>query len=300
MPTPADDARVEPLGDPELCGRMVAWLAATLAGSVDPGTALSAIQYDSDGQVAVGWSEGNAEVDFADVFTGLLSTGVRSVALALPVAGDPLGLTSSGAFAQAALDAEAAVVIGTDSRQLGLIPTRDLRGSSYRGWRWQVFVEPAVALTSDAVTPFAPVGTLPPADPLHVVEQTDRALNRALRDATADLAALDLAQWRPEVAAGRKEAEAALRTAGQRMPPGWPAPARALAERSLVLWRIVRVARADAGASSASGSHARGVALSRLSHAVRTAAMVAYNVPVVTLPIARPDVIIDLVQRPLA
>jgi hypothetical protein len=279
---------------------MVAWLAATLAGSVDPESALSALQYDSDGQVAVGWPDRPLEeLELADVFTGLLSTRVRTVALALPVAGDPLGLTSTGAFAQAALDAESAVVIGTDGPQLGLIPTRDLRGSSYRGWRWQVFIEPAVAPTAEP-TAFVPVGTLPPAHPLHVIEQTDRALSRALRDATADLAALDLAQWRPEVAAGRKEAEAALRAAGQRMPPGWPAPARALAERALMLWRIVRVARADAGASSASGSHARAVALSRLSHAVRSAAMVAYNVPVVALPIAPTDTIIDLVQRPLA
>src|SRR5438105_6035113 len=101
---------------------MVAWLAATLAGSVEPAMALSAIQYDSDGQVAIGWPDGPAgdtgwpvgpaaaEVDFAEVFTGLLSTGVRTVALALPVAGDPLGLTSAGVFAEAALDAEAAVV----------------------------------------------------------------------------------------------------------------------------------------------------------------------------------------------
>ena len=284
-----------------MCGRLVAWLAATLAGSVDPGTALSAIQYDSDGQVAVGWPEApEVEVDFAEVFTGLLAAGVRTVALALPVAGDPLGLTNSGPFAAAALDAEAAVVIGTDGPQLGLIPTRDLRGSSYRGWRWQVFVEPADPPALDAVPAFAPVGTLPPAEPLHVVEQTDRALSRALRDATADLAALDLAQWRPEVAVGRKEAEAALRVAGQRMPPGWPPPARALAERSLMLWRIVRVARADSGASSASGSHARAAALSALSHAVRAAAMVAYNVPAQALPIARTESSINLAQRPLA
>ncbi len=77
----------------------------------------------------------------------------------------------------------------------------------------------------------APIGDLPAPDPLHVVEQADRALGRALREATNELAALDLAQWRPEVAAGRKEAEAALRAAGQRFPPGWPPPARALAER---------------------------------------------------------------------
>ena len=51
---------------------------------------------------------------------------------------------------------------------------------------------------------------------MRVVEQADRTLSRVLRDTTEELSALDLAHWRPEVAAGRKEAEAALRAAGQR------------------------------------------------------------------------------------
>jgi hypothetical protein len=55
-----------------------------------------------------------------------------------------------------------------------------------------------------------------------------------------------------------------------------------------MLWRIVRAARADAGAISASGSQARSQALSALSHAVREAAMVAYNVPLLALPADRP------------
>jgi hypothetical protein len=118
---------------------------------------------------------------------------------------------------------------------------------------------------------------------MRVVEQADRTLSRVLRETTDELAALDLAHWRPEVAVGRKAAEAALRAAGQRFPAGWPPPARALAERALMLWRIVRVARADAGAASASGSQARVVALSGLSHAVRDAAMIAYNVPLLSL-----------------
>jgi hypothetical protein len=319
VPTPLEDLPREPLADPELCGRFAAWFAATLGNRVDLDAALAAIEAGSDGHVVSGWPDWRVDADgndgveliarlpdvgavavefaLADVVAQLLRIGVTRVSLVLPVAGDPLGLTGAGAFSAAALDAECGVLLVTEQARIGLIPTPDKRGSSYRGWRWQVLIESLesvdaleAAVHDDPPSPaagFAPVGDLPAPDPLHVVEQADRALGRALRAATNELAALDLAQWRPEVAAGRKAAEAALRAAGQRFPPGWPPPARALAERALMLWRIVRAARADAGAISASGSQARSQALGALSHAVREAAMVAYNVPLLALPTAR-------------
>jgi hypothetical protein len=316
VPTPQEDLPREPLADPELCGRFAAWFAAALGNRVDADAALAAIEAGSDGHVVTGWPDWRADAEgidgmelvtrvpdvgavavefaLADVVGQLLRIGISRVSLVLPVAGDPLGLVGVGAFSAAALDAECGVLLATDQARIGLIPTPDKRGSSYRGWRWQVLIEPVdtleTALLGEPTSPgqaFAPIGDLPAPDPLHVVEQADRALGRALREATNELAALDLAQWRPEVAAGRKEAEAALRAAGQRFPPGWPPPARALAERALMLWRIVRAARADAGAISASGSQARSQALSALSHAVREAAMVAYNVPLLALPTAR-------------
>lgn len=319
MPTPQEDLPREPLADPELCGRFAAWFAAALANRVDTDAALAAIEAGSDGHVVTGWPDWRVDADgfdgveliarvpdvgavavefaLADVVGQLLRLGVSQVSLVLPVAGDPLGLTGVGVFSAAALEAECGVLLVTDQARIGLIPTPDKRGSSYRGWRWQVLIDTLdsvdaleAAVLGDAASPapaFAPIGDLPAPDPLHVVEQADRALGRALREATNDLAALDLAQWRPEVAAGRKEAEAALRAAGQRFPPGWPPPARALAERALMLWRIVRAARADAGAISASGSQARNQALSALSHAVREAAMVAYNVPLLASPTSR-------------
>jgi hypothetical protein len=319
VPTPQEDLPREPLADPELCGRFAAWFAAALGNRVDTDTALAAIEAGSDGHVVTGWPDwrvdadgsdgvelvarvpdvGSVAVEFAlaEVVGRLLAIGVSEVSLVLPVAGDPLGLAGAGPFSAAAIEAECGVLLVTDQASIGLIPMPDRRGSSYRGWRWQVLIEalesidvPDSAVFGESPRPasaFAPIGGLPAPDPLQVVEQADRALGRALRAATNELAALDLAHWRPEVAAGRKEAEAALRAAGQRFPPGWPPPARALAERALMLWRIVRAARADAGASSASGSQARNQALSALSHAVREAAMVAYNVPLLTLPTAR-------------
>jgi hypothetical protein len=320
VPTPEEDLPREPLADPELCGRFAAWFAAALGNRVDTDAALAAIEAGSDGHVVTGWPDWRVDIDgsdgmelvtrvpdvgaiavefaLADVVGRLLQLGVREVSLVLPVAGDPLGLTGAGPFSVAALEAECGVLLVTDQVRIGLIPMPDKRGSSYRGWRWHVLIEGREAVDPleiavlgeppSAAAAFAPIGTLPAPDPLHVVEQADRELGRALRAATNELAALDLAHWRPEVAAGRKEAEAALRAAGQRFPPGWPPPARALAERSLMLWRIVRAARADAGAISASGSQARTQALSALSHAVREAAMVAYNVPLLALPANRP------------
>ncbi len=316
MPTPQEDLPREPLADPELCGRFAAWFAAALGNRVDTDAALTAIEAGSDGHVVTGWPDWRVDIDgsdgvelvarvpdvgavavefaLADVVGRLLAIGVSEVSLVLPVAGDPLGLTGVGPLSVAALEAECGVLLVTDQARIGLIPAPDKRGSSYRGWRWQVLIEPResvdvleIAVLGEPPTPaaaFAPIGDLPAPDPLHLVEQADHALGRALRAATNELAALDLAHWRPEVAAGRKEAEAALRAAGQRFPPGWPPPARALAERALMLWRIVRAARADAGAISASGSQARSQALSALSHAVREAAMVAYNVPLLALP----------------
>jgi hypothetical protein len=291
------------VADPELCGRFVAWFAAARAGRVDRASAVAAIEAGSDGHVVTGWSDGDrsfdivqipdvgtplAELRLPDVFARLLDTGVRRASLVLPVTGDPLGLTGAGAFSVAAIAAETGVLLVTDRARLGLVPTPDRRGSSYRGWRWRMYVEPITPFLQPTVTAdFAPVGDLPPVEPQRVVEQADRALSRALRDATDELAALDLAHWRPEVAVGRKAAEAALRAAGQRMPAGWPPPARALAERALMLWHIVRVARSDAGAASASGSQARSEALRILSHAIREAAMIAYNVPVLELPLVR-------------
>jgi hypothetical protein len=319
VPTPANDPRQEPLADPELCGRFVSWLGAALAARVDPEAAVAAIEFGSDGQVVAGWHDLFADADdvdlvaeipeigaepvelsLAEAFERLLAIDVRRVWLVLPVAGDPLGLSGAGAFALAALEAECGVLVATDRIRLGFIPTTDRRGSSYRGWRWRVYVETvAEAEPLEPLEPPASLESVQSVGSQRAVAQTDRALSRAVRAATEELAALDLAHWRPEVAAGRKEAEAALRAAGQRMPPGWPPPARALAERALALWRIVRVAGADSGAASASGSQARRQALSSLSHAVREAAMAAYNVPVLSWPPAGPSgsVETDLARR---
>ena len=186
--------------------------------------------------------------------------------MVLPTSGDPLGLAAAGPLTPAAVLAEAAVVVSCHADTFGWVPEPDMRGSSYAGVRWRGYAGSVVA---------PPAGVAPD----RIVEQADRALRRALRAATEALADVDLARWRAEAAAGRQAAESALRTRPRAMPPSWPAPARVLGERALALWQVVRIAASDSGASSASGVAVRAGALRDLSHAVREAAMIAYNVP---------------------
>jgi len=253
--------------EPEAAGLFVAWSAAAAMRQVGAERSVAAIEAGSDGHVVSGLPGRDVDATMAEAIAWLLDAKPRQISLALPVAGDPLGLNGVGSFAEAALLAESGVLVECTSGWLGFVPEPDLRGSSYQGVRWRV--HPTSSASIPAVA----------AEPQRIVEQADRALRRALRDATDALAGVDLARWRDESVAGRGAADAAIRANPHALPPTWPPPARALAERALALWRVVRVAALDAGAASASGSAVRTAALRELSHAVREAAMTAYNVP---------------------
>jgi hypothetical protein len=257
--------------DPETAGRLVAWSTALLTGRAAPSAAAAAIEAGSHGHVVEGFPGSAAEVSLADVLARLPDAAPRRLAMVLPVSGDPLGLSSTDAFARAALMAEVGVALEYGSDSLGLVPEPDPRGSSYLGVRWRVYPGSAAAVPPVTI------------DPSVILEQSERELRRALRAATESLAGLNLAHWRAESVAGREAADLALRARVRALPPNWPAPARALGERALALWRVLRVASRDAGAASASASVARGEALRGLSRAVRDAAMVAYNVPAAAL-----------------
>jgi hypothetical protein len=281
--------------DPESAGRLVAWTAAIACGRARPHEAAAAIEAGTDGHVADDVRAGVGEEPILETLSWLCGPAVRGVVLVLPVAGDPLGCGGGGVFTQAAVLAEQAVVVQRDggagngragnsagengaagddgakgATSIGLVPAPDFRGSSYRGVRWQAYPDIAV---NPALNP--PVTMAPD----RIVEQADRALRRALREATASLDAVDLARWRADAVAGRAAADVAMRSKVRGLPPGWPPTARDLSQRALALWRVLRVASADSGAASATASLARVAALRQLSHAVREAAMVAFNVP---------------------
>ncbi len=256
----------------------MAWTAAVVAGQATVAQAAAAIEAVADGHVVRGLPAGAGrpapELPLADALTALIDARPRSVRVAFPAPGDPLGLHGAGAFTSSALLAQSAVAIDSEAPpgHVGLVPEPDLRGSSYRGVRWQVFEMGAFA---------PPVVTSPPltVEPTRVVEQADRALRRALRDATEALEHVDLARWRPEASAGGEAAAAALRARLRALPPLWPIAARALAERSMALWHALEVVTADNGAASVSAGAVRIAAVRELSHAVREAAMAAFNVP---------------------
>lgn len=276
MSNPAPAPSSDPVVDAESAGRLVAWTASCAVGRTPIAAAAEAIEAGTSGQVVSGLPETTSDLDLGEALEWLQRAGIQRLTLTLPTAGDPLGLTSGGPLLQAAVLAESAAVIETAHGSLGLVPAPDRRGSSYAGVRWLV-------LPGAAISPALTVS------PDRVIEQADRALRRALRAASEELEGIDLAVWRSEAETGRSAADAALHARTRTLPSAWPAQARALAERSIALWRVLRVAASDQGAASASGSLLRVDALRSLSHAVREAAQTAYNVPAAALLAQRLD-----------
>jgi len=269
-PVPAPARAMLDVVDAEVAGRLIAWTASCAAGRTSAAAAAEVIEAGTDGHVVAGLADSSSDVVLVEALERLHRAQIQRVTLTLPAAGDPLGLASGGPLLQAAVVAESAVVVETGQGAFGLVPERDRRGSSYAGVRWQV-LRGAASAAALSVAPDV------------IIEQADRALRRALRAASEDLEGVDLARWRAEAAAGRAAADAALRSRTRALPPNWPAPSRALAERSIALWRVLRIAMSDQSAASASGSLRRVETLRLLSHAVREAAMIAFNVPAAAL-----------------
>ena len=259
-----------PSVDPQLAGLLAAWTAATAARRASLAQAVAALESTADGHVVHGLpgrpGSATSELSLADVLAEFVDARPDAVRVAFPAPADPLGLRGAGPFTSSALLARSAVIVDG----VGLVPEMDQRGSSYRGVRWRAF---EVDVVSELTAPALNV------EPSRIIEQADRALRRALRDATEALADVDLARWRPEASSGGVAAAAALRTRLRALPPSWPVAARALAERSIALWHALDVVSSDDGAASMSASAVRLTAVRELSHAVREAAMVAFNVP---------------------
>jgi hypothetical protein len=262
--------------DPDSAGRLASWLAASIGGRADDPRAAEATESGSDGHVVTSLPGASslAEIPLADAWP--LRRGVRPnrLAVVLPAPGGAVPAVGSGPFARAALIAGSGVLLEGSDTRLGLVPETDQRGSSYCGVRWLAFSEPVEAA----------VGVLPATDVPHqavsrAIEQSDRALRRAVRSATTALEGIDLAHWRPEVSESGSAADATLRATRDRLPPGWLPQARLLVERALGLWRVLRIASTVPIAVSASAAMLRDDALRQLSQAVRESLMVGYNAP---------------------
>ena len=176
----------------------------------------------------------------------LRSVGATGFGLALPVAGDPLGLGGPSAFNSAALAAGEAVV--TTGADVGLVPGR----------------------TGASVT-----WTEHPALRRQVpdVGEADRALRSALLETAEELARLEVARWRPEVA---DELMDLRHPRPVQAPRGVPSRCLDLAGRGMQAMTIVELALVDdGGAISAAEATERQSALASLERASRRALVAA-------------------------
>jgi hypothetical protein len=244
--------------------RFVAWVRAWRAGLVPFDEVADEIAGNEEHVVADApgaWSE----LPLRETLPMLSKLSPDEIRLVLPAPGDPRGLPGPGRFAADALLAGEAVV----TRSMGLVPEvrRHTSGSgvSFETVRWQVYPLPEPA-TVGWVTEPTPA-------------EAELELSTALAEATATLARLDIAQWRPELAG----AVAALRrTDGATdLPPGFDPRARRLFARAAVLDRMLVLAEQAAPGGAINGHEAqqRDAALRPLTTACRRALAAACNAP---------------------
>ncbi|MEN3304757.1 MAG: hypothetical protein V7603_959 [Micromonosporaceae bacterium] len=241
--------------------RFVTWVRAWRAGLVPYDEIAGEIAGDEEHMVADApgtWTE----VPLGAALSTFAKLHPDEIRLVLPVPGDPRGLPGPGPLTGPALVAEECVIAG----ELGLVPEARTHtsgsGDTFETVLWQVFP------LADESQP----ERMSPAE-------AEGELSTALADATAELARLDVAQWRPELAG----ALAALRRpdfAGD-LPPGYDARARRLFARASMLDQVLVLANRTAPGGAVNGHEAqrRDDALRPLLAACRRALVAACNAP---------------------
>jgi len=218
--------------------RLAWWATAWLRGHVVADLVVDEVLAGDATHVVAGLPGVEGSVSLVRTLAELRATGASGVGLALPVAGDPVGLGGPAAFNAAALEAGEAAVSGG----IGLVPRQ---------------VGAAVEWTAYAA------GLRPLTD----VGEADRALRLALQDAAAALADLGVARWRPEAADALLNLHHRPALAP---PPGTPGRCGELAARSLQASAIVELAlEDDGGALSAAQAALRRDSLRPLGAAAR-------------------------------
>ena len=222
--------------------RLAWWGTAWLRGHVVTDLLVDALIGDDATHAVAGLPGADGTETLVGALGRLRTAGATSFGLALPVEGDPLGLGGPAAFNADALDVgEAVVVAGTG---LGLVPER---------------------------TGAAVIWAAHPADrrQLPDVGDADRELRAALLSTANELARLDVAKWRPEVADRLMNLR---HRAPVDAPPGVPGRCVDLAERGLQATEIVELAlEDDGGALSSYEIEQRRAALTPLDRAGRRA-----------------------------
>ena len=243
-------------------GRLVAWGNAWLAGNTSLDSAAEQVLADGDEPHRVAGVPGeDGDVSWPVALGRLRAAGVTGFRLALPRPGDPLGLKGPAAFNHAAIAAGEAVL--TDGPALGIVPTVTGYGpDGDRGQSVRWTVTPVEAGAAAAPT----------------LSEAERELTAALRSAAEELARLDVARWRPEVA----ESLAAIRGHGRApeavLAPGYPPRAVKVLTQAQRLAAIADLAGQDEGGSvTAMESRLRSSALVGLERVTRRAQLAAYH-----------------------
>ena len=142
---------------------LVAWGNAWLGGHVGLDEAVDAVERAACPQVVGGLPDDPADMPLRRALAALRVAGMRTLRLALPAPGDPLGLTGPPELNAAALDAGEAVLVGLPDGPLGLVPAEDRRGSSYVGIRWRCYrSRPGRLGLAPIPAGWKPVGSLVP------------------------------------------------------------------------------------------------------------------------------------------
>jgi hypothetical protein len=242
--------------------RLVTWARAWRAGTVSYDDVVDETEAGEEHMVADvpgTWSE----IPLREAVRALSKLDPDEIRLVLPAPGDPRGLPGPGPFTANALDAGEGVIAG----RLGLVP-RVLSHVSGSGDTFETVTWQAYSLPD---TPH------PAGDPSPAEAEAD--LSAALSEATATLARLDVAAWRPELAGALQ----ALRRpdSATDLPPGFGPRSRRLFARATVLDRVLALAEevAPGGAINGYEAQQRAEALRPLNSACRRALIASCNAP---------------------
>lgn len=219
---------------------LASWGTAALTGACSAERAGDAVAAGVDaGHTVIGLDGPGSGMPLPVALGRLRSSGAAGLRLVLPRPGDPSTLAGPCEFTAAAVEARSAVLaVGAD---VGLLPAG--RGT----WR-------AYAVAPDPRTPLS-------------VAEAARALTATIRQVAAELAALDVARWDPAAADLRDRGGAS-----SALPPGWPAPARALLAQAIVARSVAELALSGDGAAVSAGQMAaRNHPLRRLGDAAARA-----------------------------
>ena len=205
-------------------GRVAWWGTAFLRGLVSPDEYGDAVLA---GDTAHVFGSGTDSRSLLEATAAARHAGATALGAAFPAPGDPSGLAGPTALSVAATEAgEAVLALGVRTEPgIGWVPER---------------VGHAVEWTA-----YDARRRMPPD-----LGDADRTLRRTLLDAANDLARLDVARWRPEVADALHDLRAGDPVVA---PPGVPSRAADLARRALHLQEVVDLALDSEGAAVSAG-----------------------------------------------